>query len=326
MPRILSNLRNIFISCGGLKGCSAISFLQEIEPLFSYNQIENLFGSSIGGIILSLWNLGYSFDELYQIFRYIPFSFFQNVDISLMFEKNGLDSGENYHRILISIFQQKNISPNITLLELYNKTNKNLYLATVNITTQKPVFLSHHTHPNIPVLLAIRMTSCIPYFYVPIEFEGNLYIDGGILRPFPLPDHIETKEEECLAILLQNKKVTQNRRVEDNILSYSWKLFELMFHQFLEFSLKNYKGYLIEMDYNNEINDIDSLFRFEMTKQDKDYYFNRGYEVGNLFIQNILTVRNHLQENKNKKIQKYFSVWKNLIHDNHRNNQNNISI
>jgi hypothetical protein len=63
-----------------------------------------------------------------------------------------------------------------------------------------------------------------------------------------------------------------------------------------------------------------------MTKQDKDYYFNRGYEVGNLFIQNILTVRNHLQENKNKKIQKYFSVWKNLIHDNHRNNQNNISI
>lgn len=298
----------LLISCGGMKGCSAISFLQTIGPYITFADIKNYYGSSIGGLIVSLIVIGYTMDEIYQIFYYLQFSNFQEFQIKHLFECSGLDSGDKYNRLLISIFQYKNISPHITLKELYDRTGLTLYLTGTNLTTSSAVSFSHHTHPQMSLIMAIRITTCIPFLYVPIEYEGNMYIDGGLLEPMPKR---VINHEKTLAILLQEKPSPPNGkgngngkrlngRGEINIIEYAMMIFDLYFTNQLRHTLENFRGDLVEIKIDDH-----HMFEFELSREHKKTLFHRGRELGEKFIEDW-TVRNY----HSGLLKKYFQLWK----------------
>jgi predicted acylesterase/phospholipase RssA len=42
------------------------------------------------------------------------------------------------------------------------------------------------SHPDMPVLDAVRASSALPILFQPVEYAGNLYTDGGFLLNYPL--------------------------------------------------------------------------------------------------------------------------------------------
>ena len=71
----------------------------------------------------------------------------------------------------------------------------------------KEVHFNHETYPEMQVLKAIRISTSIPFFYEPVNFEENLYVDGGIDNNFPI-EIFDENLDETLAILLKDKIMT----------------------------------------------------------------------------------------------------------------------
>jgi hypothetical protein len=90
-----------------------------------------------------------------------------------------------------------------TFRKIYNKYNNNkeqyhqkhdlrrrnsveLRLTAFDITNGKLQWFDKTTTPKMPISKAIRISSGIPWIFEPVSYNGNLYIDGGVLRRIPV--------------------------------------------------------------------------------------------------------------------------------------------
>jgi predicted acylesterase/phospholipase RssA len=73
-----------------------------------------------------------------------------------------------------------------TLRCVSEKFGKTLTFVTFNLTKGEKEYLAPDTYPNLLVTDAIRMSSTFPFIFSPYEYNGNYYIDGGIVENFPM--------------------------------------------------------------------------------------------------------------------------------------------
>lgn len=84
--------------------------------------------------------------------------------------------------ILIAHYSQEDM----TLKELYNINPILLTVKCVNATKGCNEYINVKTNPELSILTLFRMTTAIPLFIKPIEYEGNLYVDGGLTGGYPI--------------------------------------------------------------------------------------------------------------------------------------------
>jgi NTE family protein len=194
-----NKIDTIVFSGGGVKGfvfIGAVKFLEEINIM---KNITTYIGTSIGAYFAILYIIGYTSDELYQFVKKFDFMNTNNFKFNKIFENLSLDDCNNFTVIFNNLLKNKNIKEDITLLELYKKTNLKLILTTVCLTDKKLEYVSHENYPNLPLITALRMSTSIPLFYPPVKFSNKLYIDGGILNNFPI-DIVNYKLDEVIGI------------------------------------------------------------------------------------------------------------------------------
>ena len=66
-------IKCIVFSGGGIKGLSYIGCLKYLEEINIYPQLDCLVGTSAGGMVALLYNLGYKYQELSDILCSIDF-------------------------------------------------------------------------------------------------------------------------------------------------------------------------------------------------------------------------------------------------------------
>ena len=98
----------------------------------------------------------------------------------------GLDNGELNKKLFKAALINKNLNPDITFLELYNITKKNLIICGTNLTTERTEYFNYINYPNMSVIDAILISCCFPVVYAPIKFNNCLYVDGGVLANYPI--------------------------------------------------------------------------------------------------------------------------------------------
>jgi len=70
----------------------------------------------------------------------------------------------------------------------YGKSNlKYLYVTGTNISLEMPEceHFSHETTPDMPIALAIRISSSLPFVFEPVKWNNHLYSDGGLMQNLP---------------------------------------------------------------------------------------------------------------------------------------------
>jgi NTE family protein len=81
--------------------------------------------------------------------------------------------------------------PDLTFAQLAALTARddrfsNLYVVTTNLTRQVAEVFSAHTYPDVPLWQAVRMSMSIPLFFEAFQFNGHVYVDGGISWNYPI--------------------------------------------------------------------------------------------------------------------------------------------
>lgn len=281
IPLYQGKRKNILvISGGGLKGLAglgALTFLTDNDIVV----VPEIFaGSSVGSVICFLMNIGYSPKNIYDILLEIDFTKLikyvepENLLIDPCF---GLSSPEPILHVVYSFMKKKNIKKNITFKELFEITQSKLIITGTCINDASINYFSVDSHPNMPILKAIRISISIPFIFRPYLFEGKLWVDGGCMDNFPI-DLFADKLDDVVGIYLDDyyESVDDIGEVQD----YFYRIFKCVFRGLNCNKIKLYEKYFVHVicTGNHSTN-------WEISFEDKQNLYNLGYDSAKKYIE-----------------------------------------
>jgi len=269
-----SEYDTLVLSGGSSKGILTLGALQYCYDTYLLNKIETYVGTSSGAIISFLLIIGYSPIE---IMVYICcnglLEKMQHFNFVSMINGTGATSFVNIYEQLEKITIDK-IGYIPTLLDLKVKYNKTLICTTYNLTKEKTEYMSHETHPNLPSLIALKMSSNLPLIFENFKYNSDFYVDGGVSDNFPIDVGVKIGKK-VLGILLSSQDNFE-KGPDIGILEFIYKLLCIPISQNTEYKINQATGEnckIIRLSY-----DKIKFFNFNIHSKEKLDIFSIGYE------------------------------------------------
>lgn len=184
-------IKHLVIPAGGLHFFILYGILKYLNTkgIWKLEDIESIYGTSCGALlafILSM-DLEWEYIDNYLINRpwHTVYEVTPDMFINAIQEK-GLINRDYLVTFLKPLLRLKEWNENITLKELYDKTNINLYFYATRLDNFMVSVFNHYTEPDMPVLTAIYMSATLPPLLQPIKWNNISYIDGGVIAPNPI--------------------------------------------------------------------------------------------------------------------------------------------
>lgn len=174
---------------GGMKGIVYYGILKHLESNNHINMddITTYSGTSVGGIIGFLFCIGYTIQEIIEFILHFNFNIIQTEpNCENIFINYGICSSHKLVTALEHFLKHKYDVTDITFIELYKLTNKKLIIIGTNITDNCEEVFDYINTPNMSVMIALQITSCIPVLFTPIVYNDKYYVDGGVANCFPI--------------------------------------------------------------------------------------------------------------------------------------------
>ena len=184
-------IKHLVIPGGGPTGLKALGALQYLEQnrFWNISDIETIYATSAGSIISVLICLKFDWETINDYIIKRPWNEAFKLGVEQIFEaysKKGLFDKNIAEIFYKPFFNARDISLGITLKEFYQISNIEIHLFTLDINNFNLEDLSHITHPDMPLLTAVQMSSAIPILISPVCVDDKCYVDGGIVCNYPI--------------------------------------------------------------------------------------------------------------------------------------------
>lgn len=206
----------LVLSGGGAKGFAHIGVLKELEK--AGVQIDYIGGTSMGAIVGGLYAAGYSANQIEKIILKTDFEtiirdkisrrekplfnkeYGEKYAISLPIKEGkiglplGLSKGQNILNFLTEL-----LAP-VDDIRDFSQLPIPFYCLATNIETGKEVVLDKGSLP-----LALRASGSFPSLLNPVEIEGELLVDGGVVNNFPVDIMKKKKMDIIIGVSVQGE-------------------------------------------------------------------------------------------------------------------------
>ena len=300
----LIKFNKLIISGGGMSGILYLGAVKYINELNFLKNIDEYYGCSVGGLIVSLLSINYNIDELITFTSNFDFMMLVNPKINSLINNYSLADKNNYIIFLRELIKRKNIDPDINLIDLFNITKKKLNLIGFNISQQKECIFNYITHPNIELWKAIYITCALPTLFAPLLYEGDYYCDGVIVNNNPI--NLVKKDDliKTLCITSSHNSISKteiNKLLSNkNIFNYVRYMSNLLLITFI-----NKERYKINENGNIILINIDNCtdcVNFVLNKEQKFNKIMLGYncckEVLPSIIEYLLCIRKDMNSSE----------------------------
>lgn len=188
-------IKHIVISGGGPTGLLSYGAAKHLaqQGFWSPDTIESIYGTSIGSLIGAMLCLKHDWSTLddYIIKRPWEKVIVDSLEMLELFSCKGVAKMKLLDDIMRPLLESKDLTLAVTLREFYEYSHISLNVFTVELNAFRKVQMSHATHPDLPLMDAIKMSSCVPMLFQPILRDGCCYIDGGVMVNYPLRECLE---------------------------------------------------------------------------------------------------------------------------------------
>jgi NTE family protein len=214
----------IVLSGASTKGFVLLGALQCLYDKNLINNTVNLIGTSSGAIIAYLLCIGYTPVEIIvYICTHSLLEKLQSFNMVALLQGNGATS---FHPIYEGIEKMTiaKIGYLPTMKDIKQTFKKNLIIVTHNITEDKTEYINYENFPEIPCLVALRMSANIPLIFEHYRYGHSFYIDGGISDNFAIQvgDKIG---EKVIGINLISQNVNFKEEISEiETIDYIYKL------------------------------------------------------------------------------------------------------
>ena len=218
-------IEHIVLSGGGTLGICELASLHTLfqNKVLDHSHIKSLYGISIGSIITFLLAIQIDTSVIQEYIIQRPWdklfaSFLKSEQLLNIHQRKGIYNKEIIVEALRPLIKYSSFDETITFKDIYEHFNTRLYLYSACLPNLSVVEFSHETHPDMPVVDAIVMSSAIPGVFEPIYFEGKFYIDAGILQNYPVEQCIQREKQEnrILGILFKEPSNSSDNKTLEN--------------------------------------------------------------------------------------------------------------
>jgi predicted acylesterase/phospholipase RssA len=232
-----TTIKHIVLSGGGPIGFSMYSVLRESNQCHFWDRkdIQTIYATSIGAIIATILSLDYDWQTIDDYLIYRPWQNVFKVDLYSFIhaiQQKGVFDKTTIEKMFSPLFQGKDMSMNITMKEMYEKTGIELHFFSTEINHSDDIVdISYHTHGEWRIIDAIYSSCCLPVLFSPFVIEDKCFMDGGIHNNYPLKQCIDSHQGEeenifgiCADISLESlEKITEMSSLFDYLIHIIYK-------------------------------------------------------------------------------------------------------
>ncbi|NLV19339.1 MAG: patatin-like phospholipase family protein [Bacteroidetes bacterium] len=202
-------MKNTGLALGGgaVLGAAHVGTVRAIEELNI--RIHYIAGTSIGAFVAAFYAFGKNWKELEKIASVMNWLDITGISLS----RYGLLSNEKLGDMVIEQIGDKNIED----------SEIPLAMVATDITTGEKVILKKGS-----VAQAVRASTCIPGIFMPVEIDGQMLVDGGVVENVPVNTVKEMGAEYVIGVDL-NAKYSYEK--PDNILDVILNSFNFLMLQ-----------------------------------------------------------------------------------------------
>lgn len=187
------HFKNLVFEGGGVKGIAYAGAMQALEKQGVLPNIKRVGGTSAGAINAVLLATGYTPEETRDVLAAMNFRNFMDDswgvirDAKRLIKKYGWYKGDYFRTWIAKIIDDKINQSKATFGDFKKLGLLDLYLVGTNISTGfSEVFSAEHT-PDMCVADAARISMSLPLFFTAIRnSKDEIYVDGGVLRNYPI--------------------------------------------------------------------------------------------------------------------------------------------
>lgn len=290
-------IKHIVIAGGGtltLRCLGSLQYLLE-NSIISYDDIESIYGTSAGAIMGVCLSLKMDIHLIVNYFVNRPWEDLYEVTpthIYNLYSKKGIFDKECILKLLEPLLEFNNIPLDITLEDFYKKTNVDIHMFSIELTGMEIVDISHSTFPDLLLLDAIYMTSCLPFVFEPFLYNNTYYVDAGSILNYPLTPCIENlkkkgdfNEFEILGLAtIKEKEETLScteKITESNLVAYSLFILLKLFKKTNQITKPT--NVINTISYYTDENVFSSLFESISSPEKREQYIQEGKNVAESF-------------------------------------------
>lgn len=265
----------LVLSGGSAKGIIILGAVQYIYDNYLVRNIQTYIGTSAGSMICFLLAIGYTpIEIMVYICTHQLMEKMQHFNLVSMMQLNGAYSYNSIQEQLEKMTISK-IGYLPTLRDLKTRFDKTLVCVTHNLTKKTTEYLSWQTHPELPCLTAIRMSSNLPLIFETYQYNNCMYIDGGISDNFAI-DIGEKMGIKVIGIILEPSEQDFNNSVDTNVLEFIYKLMFIPITQAMENKIQTVsdKCRIIRIEHEGDV----KFFQFNIDSRSKLNMFSVGYQ------------------------------------------------
>ncbi len=155
----------LVLSGGGVRGMAHIGVIKALKE-FNITP-TSVSGSSVGALVGALYANGNTIEEMLLFFKETPLFRYNFFTIS----KSGFIDTDRYFDIFSTYFP----------VDTFEALQHRLYVVATNLEKGEEAFFS-----SGELIMPLLASAALPPVFSPVELDGQLYADGGIMNNFPL--------------------------------------------------------------------------------------------------------------------------------------------
>ena len=235
----------IALSGGGIRGIAHAGVLKALED--NGIKVDVIGGTSSGGLIASLYAMGYSPYYIYILFKKYSkdivninsapiVSGIKNFMFNKKLRLSGLKTGKSLEKIYNEAALRKGVKK-------MKDIQMPIVIPAVDITESKEYVFTNNIPKNedenkyitdITVGKAVRASSSFPAVFCPCDFKTHRFLDGGALDNIPVYEVKKQGVDKVIAVNFDADTVDD----ESNIMDIAMKTIDIMGNKISEESLK----------------------------------------------------------------------------------------
>lgn len=287
-------IKHLVFSGGAYRGIYMIGALNKLikEKFINLNEIETIHCVSVGSVIASCICLNLDFDYLEEFVINKPWDKLFNFNTEYLLTLTtsiGLYNIDIFYDIYSNILKWKGLKKDITLKELYDLSNIEMYIYSTNLYSWKKDCFSYKTHPNLKLIEAVYMSSTLPCVFTPLFMNNTYYLDGGLINSYPLNECLDCSfnKNEILSIVVKNdssNEILINNNI--NLFTFGWCILNNILNKGQDDYYKNgnIKYELIIPCQNLNLNEAVKIIK---EKTSREEIINEGEKYAKLFLSYI---------------------------------------
>lgn len=291
---MIPKFHNLVISSGSVYASSFIGCLKYLHDVHILQNVKTFVGTSAGAILCLMCVLDYTPDEIYTfMLNNIVGKKITSIDVTSIIKfcnSFGFDEGVELEEKIQNVLEFKGFPKDTTMVDLAKRKGKNLVVCVTNVTKGRAEYMSVDSAPDIPVVLAIKMSCSIPLVFQPVSYNGCLYLDGAITDGFPYAV-CGSKLKETLCITASFKLPELVIDDDTNCLNVAYHVFNIFKNTHNSQPYKSNDVYsVIRVDFEVKDKTISSTsdLNLSLVKEDLDKYIELGFEATKRYFVNNL--------------------------------------